>query len=371
MSLSTSCSKRSCKSETNMYKPPTNEKMDGRILKATISEVEEARVASENKVKLGPFFYNVVKIHSRAKMGSDAAYCSNFTPLFTPLIIDGKEYISVEHYYQSQKFEKEDQREFECGGCVADAKQAKSVGSKGGMKKFLKKRNKSYSLDMNEWTANDKSDHHCIRVMKKALWARYKQDKRFRDIINKPFTIFEHYEKRRGKFSPDRVPVWGCYLPSDPNFKGKKFGLNIMGCLMNEIAFFHHIPNYFEYTISEKKYLSWSGNVVAPMKHIYPREGISCPLYVKNGFPKLPIKSNHYYYAMNGYGEKAKYEGKPIIFKTQAHGSQDPIPLRTLEVDQLIQLHGYDEKGFCDVGDAYAADVHSPTFKKLCHIGSQ
>ena len=66
-----------------MYNPPTNEKMDGRILKATISEVEEARVASENKVKLGPFFYKVVKIHSRAKMGSDAAYCSNFTPLFT------------------------------------------------------------------------------------------------------------------------------------------------------------------------------------------------------------------------------------------------------------------------------------------------
>lgn len=354
-----------------MYKPPKSEEMDGRILKATVNQVEDARVASERKVKIGPFFYNVLKIHSRAKLGSDGAYCSNFTPLFKPLIIDGKEYISVEHYYQSQKFKKDDQAEFERGGSITTAKQARSVGSKGGMKKFLKKRKKTYSLDMILWNGNDNSDHHCIRVMKKALWARYKQDKRFRDIINEPFTIFEHYEKRRGKFSPDRVPVWGCYLPSDPNFKGKKFGLNIMGCLMNEIAFFHHIPNYFEYIICEKRYLSWSGNVIPPMKHTYPREGISCPLYVNNGFPKLPIQSNHYYYALNGYGERAKYEGKPIIFKTLVCGTRDPIPLRTLEVDQIIKLHGYDENGFCDVGDAYAAKVDSVTFKKLCQIGSQ
>ena len=55
------------------------------------------------------------------------------------------------------------------------------------MKKLLKKklRVKEYSLDLSEWNGpsdENVEDYKCIRIMKRGLWARFCQDKRFREM---------------------------------------------------------------------------------------------------------------------------------------------------------------------------------------------
>ena len=125
-----------------MYKHPENNSMDCRVHKATAGERIVASLASEQKVQIGDYWYTPVKLHSRAKMGSDAAYLSNFTPMMPgqELLIDGKQYVSVEHYFQAQKFKEKDRSPFQKGGSLDTAKKAKSAGCRGGMKKLLKKK---------------------------------------------------------------------------------------------------------------------------------------------------------------------------------------------------------------------------------------
>ena len=253
--------------------------MDCRVHKATHGELILATLASENKVKIGSYWYTPVKLHSRAKMGSDAAYLSNFTPMLPgkELLIDGEKYISVEHYFQAQKFKKEHRAPFQKEGSLDSAKKAKSAGCRGGMKKLLKKKLKvkEYSLNLSEWNGpsdENVEDYKCIRIMKRALWARFCQDKRFREIVTKPFTIFEHYEKPRGK--PGKIPVWGCYFSAK---MAKKWGMNVMGVLLNELAFYHNTEKYFQYVVEGKKYLNWSGYNAPPLhpglpvRMMYPR----------------------------------------------------------------------------------------------------
>jgi hypothetical protein len=132
-------------------------------------------------------------------------------------------------------------------------KQAKSAGSKGAMRKML-----GYVCYDTRWKAASSSndeDYCNIRVMKKALWARFQQDKRFQKIVMQPDVYFEHYQKPRGKFNPNRIPDWGCY--HDKKNTGRTRGLNILGNLLNELnAFYERLPGYFE------KYgkLNWSGS---------------------------------------------------------------------------------------------------------------
>ena len=240
---------------------------DCRIKHATPEQLEEAAKPGKDKIKIGNYYYTVMKVHSRAKWG-DATYLSNFTPLFTPLCIDGKLYVTVEHYYQSMKYNPDKRHIFEATGTVKTAKEAKNLGSKGPMMKMV-----GHALDFERWygPSNDnEEDYFCIRTMKRALCARFNQDERFRNILLTPFLYFEHYEKKRGKFDPNKIPVWGCYTP-----KGHaKLGLDILGNLFNELAMFSGLNNYLEYNVDGKKYLNWTGFTVPPIKVLklkYPR----------------------------------------------------------------------------------------------------
>jgi predicted NAD-dependent protein-ADP-ribosyltransferase YbiA (DUF1768 family) len=238
---------------------------DNRIQHANPQQLEEASLPGENKIKIGNYFYTVVKIHSQAKWG-DALYLSNSTPLITPLCIDGKMYVTVEHYYQSMKYTPSKREMFEIKGSVKTAMEAKNLGCIASMKRMT-----GHTINFDEWhgPAKDNSeDYFCIRTMKKALCARFHQDERFRNILLTPFLYFEHYEKSKGKFDPDRIPFWGCYTQ-----KGK-LSLDIVGNLFNELAMFSGIHNYLQYTVDGKQYLNWTGFTVPPIKVLklkYPR----------------------------------------------------------------------------------------------------
>ena len=279
-----------------MYTHPKDNLMDCRVHKATAGERIVASLASEKKVQIGNYWYTPVKLHSRAKLGSDAAYLSNFT-LMMPgheLLINGKQYVSVEHYFQAQKFKEKDRAPFQKGGSLDTAKKAKSAGCRGGMRKLLKKklRVKEYPLDLSKWNGPSEEnveDYKCIRIMKRALWARFCQDKRFREIVTTPFTIFEHYEKPRGKAG--KVPVWGCYFSTK---MAKKWGMNVMGVLLNELAFYHNTKTYFQYAVEGKKYLNWSGYQAPPLhpgppiRMMYPRCTEHHQLWQQCGFIAQP-----------------------------------------------------------------------------------
>ena len=215
----------------------------------------------------------IIKFHSRAKEGSDERYLSTFTMPKEGIVIDEIPYKSVEHYYQSQKFKDEHQGMFKGLDAELDtAKKAKSAGAKGNMRKAV-----GYTLSDITWkgpSPDNDEDYFNIRVMKKALWARFKQDKRFRKIVMQPDVRFEHYQKARGAFNPDKIPDWGCYY--DAKHTKSMRGLNILGNLLNELnAYYERLPNYFE--IDGK--LNWSGcsSDVSGMSWFpYPRNTYGC-----------------------------------------------------------------------------------------------
>ena len=117
------------------------------------------------------------------------------------------------------------------------AVEAKRAGCKGSMKKL------GLALDMKKWNCMDmvpdenkkfnfeyNTDRFFIRVMKRALWERYKQDRRFRDYIDNHEGPFEHFEKKRGKYNPKNPPYWGCYTERKYT-NGEKVGRNVLGTL--------------------------------------------------------------------------------------------------------------------------------------------
>ena len=116
---------------------------------------------------------------SRSK-DEDARYIS--TMQVCEIVIDGKKYMSMEHYFQSQKYPPEKRHLFEKGGLYKMPKEAKRAGGKGGMKKNKCK------LNITQWNGMSKdnnNDFHRIYVMKRAICARFQQDKRFRDILTR------------------------------------------------------------------------------------------------------------------------------------------------------------------------------------------
>lgn len=182
----------------------------------------------------GPNGYKMVQFYSRSK-DPDARYLSSMQSC--ELHIDGKTYMSMEHYFQAQKFPSNKRKIFEKDGEIKTAKEAKKAASKSGMKKY------NVTLDKKTWNGMSKeypNEFHRIRVMKKAIWARFKQDKRFRDILCRPKTYFIHYEKKRGKYDPRNIPAWGSYKSK----VGGWSGLNILGLLYIEIARFHSIKDW-------------------------------------------------------------------------------------------------------------------------------
>lgn len=184
----------------------------------------------------GPEGYEMVKFYSRSK-DNDHKYLSTLQRCEPPLQIDGKTYPSVEHWYQSQKYPKNLWHLFQTGGEIKEPKQAKRAGSKSAMAKH------NVKLNLYEWngmSSTHPNEFHRIRVMKKGLWARFKQDKRFRDILCRQYTYFVHYDKKRGRYDPKRIPAWGSYLSK----VGGWSGLNILGLLYMELAKFHDIKGW-------------------------------------------------------------------------------------------------------------------------------
>lgn len=229
--------------------PNTKEQeMDKEGKTKTEGKVQQPDNSSEVEVK-------TIKFHSKAKQGSDEAYLSNFQLVPGGLVIDEVPYLTVEHYYQSMKFKDKDRGMFKgLDAELTTAKMAKSAGGKGAMRKMF-----GYGLSMVKWkgpSEDNDEDYYCIRVMKKALWARFNQDKRFQKIVSQQDVAFEHYEKTRGSFNMNRIPEWGCYM--DFKHTGMTRGLNILGNLLNELNAYHErLPNYFE-TADGK--LNWSGS---------------------------------------------------------------------------------------------------------------
>ena len=224
-----------------------NKEMDSQGKVKTKGKVSQSGSSSETS-------QNTITFHSKAKPGSDEAYLSNFQLVPGGLVIDEVPYLTVEHYYQSMKFKDKDRGMFKgLDAELTSAKLAKSAGGMGVMRKMF-----GYGLAMVKWkgpSEDNDEDYYCIRIMKKALWARFQQDKRFREIVSQQDVHFEHYEKPRGSFNVNKIPEWGCYM--DHKHTGMKRGLNILGNLLNELNAYHErLPNYFE----RNGTLNWSGS---------------------------------------------------------------------------------------------------------------
>lgn len=194
----------------------------------------------------------VIKFHSRAKEGSDEQYLSTFQHVKDGIVIDEVPYKSVEHYYQSMKYKPEHRGMFKgLDAELSTAKLARSAGGKGAMRKMV-----GYGLSDVRWKGaswDNDEDYYNIRVMKQALWARFKQDKRFKEIVSQKDVTFEHYQKPRGAFDANKIPDWGCYY--DAKHTKSMRGLNILGNLLNELNAYQLIPSYFE--VDGR--LNWSG----------------------------------------------------------------------------------------------------------------
>lgn len=234
-------------SEYHAGEEPTTKKqtMEKETKQESTGEIQQKSDTENGKPK--------IKFHSKAKSGSNEQYLSNFQHVKDGIVIDEVPYISVEHYYQSMKYKPEHRGMFKgLDAELTTSKQARSAGGKGNMRKMV-----GYGVSDVKWKGaswDNDEDYYNIRVMKKALWQRFKQDKRFREIILQKDITFEHYQKARGPFNPDKIPDWGAYY--DKKHTQTTRGLNILGNLYNELNAFHEIEGYFE--IDGK--LNWSGS---------------------------------------------------------------------------------------------------------------
>lgn len=231
-------------------------------------EVEKEHKNGESEVECTLFEatsknhgYNILQFHSKAKPKSDAAYLS--THATCNLVIDGAIYPTVEHYFQSKKFKARDQWRFKGSKAkFRTAKEANSAGKRGAMRRLF-----GYYPSMLKWKGpsdDNDEDYYNIRVMKRALWTRWKQDKRFREILKVPWRLFELYEKRpRGGVN---IQEWGCDTDKQTNVSS---GLNILGNLYNELACFHDVDDFFECMVDGRTVLNWSGSTPCSGKLLY------------------------------------------------------------------------------------------------------
>jgi predicted NAD-dependent protein-ADP-ribosyltransferase YbiA (DUF1768 family) len=234
-----------------------NDFHDARI--ATPSEVEKEHKNGESEVDSVPLEatckknrYTILHFHSKAKPKSDEAFLSTYA--ICNLVIDGAIYPTVEHYFQSKKFKVPDQWRFKGSKAkFRTAKEANSAGKRGTMRRLF-----GYSPSMIKWKGpsdDNDEDYYNIRVMKKALWTRWTQDKRFQAILKVPGRLFELYEKRtcRGV----TIQEWGRDTDKQTSVS---MGLNILGNLYNELACFHDIDGFFECVVDGRTVFNWSGS---------------------------------------------------------------------------------------------------------------
>ena len=184
-----------------------------------VSDVFEELTLDTTKLNIYKAFLScrTKTFYSRSK-DQNARYLSNFTVLNKPLNINGLYYNSIENYYQDQKFkssfgDKSKLPDFTIKGKLTP-KQAKSFGSKGGMRKF------GFKLNNNLWSKKR------IYVMVEAIFYRFLQDKKFKSIVEmyiKEKIILIHFE--RGK-----NPFWGAYIRKD----GIYIGQNVLGDIIME-----------------------------------------------------------------------------------------------------------------------------------------
>lgn len=150
---------------------------------------------------------------------ADAKYLSNYQQIPDGLKIDGKKYPSVEHYFQSRKYDDEFLKSNPdmFTDINVTSKQAKSMGTKTYMKKIKFKK-----FNVDNW------NQRRFGIMKKALKARWEQDKRFRTIL---LTLDKdvypvHYE-RSGEKS-----TWGGFISKK---EGHLVGQNVLGFMLHEL----------------------------------------------------------------------------------------------------------------------------------------
>lgn len=180
-------------------------------------DIKEACSNDDKAYSTPPKGLKTIQFYSRSKENS---YLSNFQVCPQPLCIESKLYASVEHYFQSKKVREEDQVRFTINGVYGTCpKTARKQGSKGGMAKNGMKLVKHWDSICSD------GELYRIKVMKKALQARYEQDDRFKKMIDGPY-FFVHFENCRGGRS-----FWGACKTKKRGWVGK----NVLGLLMGEI----------------------------------------------------------------------------------------------------------------------------------------
>ena len=157
----------------------------------------------------------------------DSKYLSNFTP--AALQIDGKQYPSVEHYFQAQKYSctiggpsTKIMDKFAVGGEYATltASKVKSLGGKAAMTKL------QVTMDMNCWLKK-RND-----VMRTALTTRFATDQHFRDLVqyadDKEIQLY-HFERSSEK----KPSYWGGFIVK---MTGMFIGENTLGKMMMDLV---------------------------------------------------------------------------------------------------------------------------------------
>ena len=160
-----------------------------------------------------------IYFHSRSK-GADEKYLSNFSDA-VHIPYKGVSFPSIENAFQAAKYLFSSRPD--CFASIAKMTpvQARSAGSKSGMKKL------GAVLDASKW--NDAS----TRIMKVLVNTRVTHDERFRRILTKARKNdikLLHYESARGKKGAE--PYWGGYFKDGKKTLDAFYGKNMLGEIM-------------------------------------------------------------------------------------------------------------------------------------------
>ena len=160
-----------------------------------------------------------IYFHSRSQ-GADEKYLSNFSNA-VPIPYKGVDFPSVENAFQAAKYLYSSRPDCFASIATMTPVQARSAGSKGGMKKV------GAVLDVSKWDAVNTG------IMKALIRIRITHDRRFRRLLKdarrKNIQLL-HYESARGKGGAE--PYWGGYFKGSKKSLDAFFGKNMLGEIM-------------------------------------------------------------------------------------------------------------------------------------------
>lgn len=144
-------------------------------------------------------------------------YLSNFALVPGGLVWEGQTFAAPEHIFHYEKYKRSDKpalAKMFFDGSIPTAREAKSAGSKTGMKR------RGAKLNVGDWNRDR------VEVNRKIVETRMEQNEHFAGIVREAIQRgMQLWHFQRG--SRRNVPFWGAYQPKES--PGETIGKNVLG----------------------------------------------------------------------------------------------------------------------------------------------